>query len=956
LVLVICAIVLMGMAPAKMGPDGSPVHPARSPEAFSTGGSVSDPLPHRLKSCIVPGLDCYAVQDGTARMDLATRPIPAGFFDPDSALFDGVIELVGADADVDFSVRRLEELYLVGSLPQEGVVLAELAQLSLVGTEPIMIEGSGLWNVRVDLVDPPSQGEMAITQISEERGRSRLDLSFQPVLTFERVDDPNDVRVFDPTDYGYQQIVLSSVTSVPWRIEEDYEVCSNDSFTPGVMRIPTVAGSCCPQRCYTSDQPGVLEMCAVPPSCPECVSPLANDLCENATPIGETGYLSFDTTAALPDGDWPALFGPSIWYVYTPTFSGIAEISTCYSSYDTSLAVYDRNACDGSAQLIALNDDYEFCSTGSQVHVDVVAGQELLIQVGGFDLQYGEGGITIGHPPGPGQGPIHQRVTSCDWEDDGDVDDQDIAQFVTCSADPDPLIAERCLDTYDVNNDQLLDQEDYDWLLSEFTGPWTAIPPTLPLDPVFPLPGQRIHTPRPIMGWLPSDIPDAQYRLRIWRIPYLPMTDDEIIATLPPHMILENLTEPWAMFPDAVAPLTPGESYLWQVEAYLPGTKQEPQQGPKNKTKTAKEAAGEELQELLKELHKLDEKIKEASEDLEKNPLVEEVLTFRNLLEILDNLDGLGAEALAALEAFLSCNNEELANLDPDVVDQVLAILQGALGIIKIGNDDLSKSQKEALQKIIDKIGEVREDLEDVGEALEEIKAVVSGDIWEYLSNLLGEKFKETLKDIVKKIIAKKIGTKAAGAVVSIAIDIDNFIDALRKIKNLEDLKKARNELKLKIIEKAAEAGLDMEKPGKEEGGKYYQTFFFVQPCSEYEGASFKLTLSMECWKPTPGGDPGEGEWVACDITFTNQGRRSYEDAEGQTSIEFEESEMGEIKAGDPPSEKTRNKYYFAVKWDPNCVGPCIAYVDFEVTYPAPEGETPRKKTGKRILGVIKAK
>ena len=72
----------------------------------------------------------------------------------------------------------------------------------------------------------------------------------------------------------------------------------------------------------------------------------------------------------------------SIWYRYTASCTGQATFYFCSSSYDTRVAAYTIGEnCVGS--LLECNDD--FCGSQSEMTFNVVAGEEYLIRVGGYN-------------------------------------------------------------------------------------------------------------------------------------------------------------------------------------------------------------------------------------------------------------------------------------------------------------------------------------------------------------------------------------------------------------------------------------------------------------------------------------------------------------------------------------------------------------------------------------------
>jgi len=120
----------------------------------------------------------------------------------------------------------------------------------------------------------------------------------------------------------------------------------------------------------------------------------SNNNCNNAKPIGDVTDLAFDTSNATFDGPGHCMDSPNIWYIYTATCTGEATVSLCGSSYDTKLAVYNGGSCNPSLnRLIACNDDS--CGRQSEVTFEVIAGQQYLIEVGGFSDETGEGLINV---------------------------------------------------------------------------------------------------------------------------------------------------------------------------------------------------------------------------------------------------------------------------------------------------------------------------------------------------------------------------------------------------------------------------------------------------------------------------------------------------------------------------------------------------------------------------------
>jgi hypothetical protein len=122
---------------------------------------------------------------------------------------------------------------------------------------------------------------------------------------------------------------------------------------------------------------------------------LSNDDCLCAQSVGEVTDLSFDTTYATFDGPGHYMTSPNLWFCYTPSQSGLVTVSLVGSKFDTKLAIYRGDGrCPTSSDFLVGNDDYYF--TQSRVSFCVKAGNEYLIEVGGFNMNVkGEGVMSI---------------------------------------------------------------------------------------------------------------------------------------------------------------------------------------------------------------------------------------------------------------------------------------------------------------------------------------------------------------------------------------------------------------------------------------------------------------------------------------------------------------------------------------------------------------------------------
>ncbi len=125
------------------------------------------------------------------------------------------------------------------------------------------------------------------------------------------------------------------------------------------------------------------------------IIPPENDNCADATPITEGTYYGNTTMATTDEAGYYA--GHNIWYVYSPSASGIASFSLCGSDFDTKLAVYDGYSCSPLPTLIDSDDDG---CPGKTVRsliegVEVVYGNEYLVEVGGYSSYVGNTELVV---------------------------------------------------------------------------------------------------------------------------------------------------------------------------------------------------------------------------------------------------------------------------------------------------------------------------------------------------------------------------------------------------------------------------------------------------------------------------------------------------------------------------------------------------------------------------------
>ncbi len=132
-----------------------------------------------------------------------------------------------------------------------------------------------------------------------------------------------------------------------------------------------------------------------------------NDTCEYATVVTNNSYTG-TTVAASGSGDGPAAcntpaFPDAVWFKYTAPRSGPLTLTTCGSSFDTVLTVFNNGNCNLSAgNITACNDDAPLgsgCASGttrSSLTLNVNTGEQFLIRLSGYNDATGDYRLNVG--------------------------------------------------------------------------------------------------------------------------------------------------------------------------------------------------------------------------------------------------------------------------------------------------------------------------------------------------------------------------------------------------------------------------------------------------------------------------------------------------------------------------------------------------------------------------------
>ena len=201
------------------------------------------------------------------------------------------------------------------------------------------------------------------------------------------------------------------------------------------------------------------------------LAPPDNDNCADAIAISSVSDLSFTTIGATTDGpehpndcvgggNTGEVLYNDIWYLYTPQFTGTAELTTCSTAdFDTKIAVYGSGAScppvDGD--LIACNEDGTGCGGfTSYTTFDVVSGESYLLRLGGWGNGVpGESGVgyfsarEVGSVSPPPNDDCSNAI-----ELDLGPDDFVMMDFTNVDANTNPPFYEETVSCFDVPNNE----------------------------------------------------------------------------------------------------------------------------------------------------------------------------------------------------------------------------------------------------------------------------------------------------------------------------------------------------------------------------------------------------------------------------------------------------------------------------------------------------------------------
>lgn len=140
-----------------------------------------------------------------------------------------------------------------------------------------------------------------------------------------------------------------------------------------------------------------------------CPAP-SNNNCGSAITILANTDVPFSTIGASTDGPIEPLLCANasddsvtqdVWFRWVATCTGSVSVSTCGSSYDTRLAIY--NSCPSSTPNQAIACDDDDCPVGLQslLTFNATSGADYFIRIGGYNNQEGTGTLRVDACPPP---------------------------------------------------------------------------------------------------------------------------------------------------------------------------------------------------------------------------------------------------------------------------------------------------------------------------------------------------------------------------------------------------------------------------------------------------------------------------------------------------------------------------------------------------------------------------
>ncbi len=286
-----------------------------------------------------------------------------------------------------------------------------------------------------------------------------------------------------------------------------------------------------------------------------------------------------------------------------------------------------------------------------------------------------------------------------------------------------------------------------------------------------------------------------------------------------------------------------------------------------------------EMKDIIKKLDSLWNIVQNAKDELNSNPLVKEAQTIELLWQISVTPDTILNFFNNWMDKNFSLPDLSNADSPQKIVNDICAKLgniKAALGYGKMILKFMSMHDNKKTESAINRIDNTLSKLEDACANQEKFQQFYNelnnsiSDIQGFLAGKMEEYVKDKIKNTLKKILVKKLGTAAAGSIMSAATDSWNYIDALIKNGNLAEAKKMYYLMYFRMLENAYNCQcckryhIDETWNSKKNGLPQVEW----KNCEDVEGKSVVLEAVVNCWVQDKDGKINEGHFETKTIKF----------------------------------------------------------------------------------------
>ena len=270
------------------------------------------------------------------------------------------------------------------------------------------------------------------------------------------------------------------------------------------------------------------------------------------------------------------------------------------------------------------------------------------------------------------------------------------------------------------------------------------------------------------------------------------------------------------------------------------------------------------LDSLIRLIQKMGKQLENTRAELEENSLVKEARLIQMIMELLSTPD----KIWEALDKWLKTEIDKLVE-DLTTIDDIGEVIETVELIEKLMDNlkAIDSENAKDYERIKNKCKRLREHYLEPGQdaqeqfnrLYEELTAMLK-DFKGYIGDKAEEYLKEKVESTLKKMLIKKVGEKAAGAMMSAAMDLANFVDALIKKGKLEEARVMYNLLFFEMMRRTYEYPrwhIDDHYNNLPDPPRIWWS-----NCSDVEGKTVTLRAYVRCWEQKQGSNtPGEGRF-----------------------------------------------------------------------------------------------